>query len=112
MVSVLEIDGRSIELDEDLCLCHLSDWNEQVAEALAAQEGIQLSAQHWQVLHAVREFYQEFELSPANRALVKYMAQRFGKEIGNSMHLNSLFQGKPAKLAARIAGLPKPANCC
>lgn len=111
MVKTLEVAGKAVELDDDLCLVRLADWNEQVAHALAAQEGIELTAAHWQVLHAVRDFYQEFDLSPANRALVKYLAQRFGKEVGNSLHLNSLFKGTPAKLAARLAGLPKPANC-
>lgn len=111
MVKTLEVAGKAVELDDDLCLVKLADWNEQVAHALAAQEGIELTAAHWQVLHAVRDFYREFDLSPANRALVKYLAQRFGKEVGNSLHLNSLFKGTPAKLAARLAGLPKPANC-
>lgn len=111
MVKTLEVAGKTVELDDDLCLVRLADWNEQVAHALAAQEGIELTAAHWQVLHAVRDFYREFDLSPANRALVKYLAQRFGKEVGNSLHLNSLFKGTPAKLAARLAGLPKPANC-
>lgn len=111
MVKPLQVAGKCIELDDDLCLVRLADWDEQVAHALAAQEGIELTAAHWQVLHAVRDFYREFDLSPANRALVKYLAQRFGKDVGNSLHLNSLFKGTPAKLAARLAGLPKPANC-
>ena len=111
MVRQLQVADRCIELDEDYCLVRLTDWDEQVAQALAAQEDIELQQEHWQVLHAVRDFYHEFDLSPANRALVKYLAQRFGKEVGNSMHLNHLFKGMPAKLAARLAGLPKPANC-
>ena len=28
-----------------------------------------------------------------------------------TMHLNRLFNGTPAKLAAKLAGLPKPTNC-
>lgn len=111
MVSPLIVAGRRIQLDDDLCLAQLSDWDEQVAQALALQEGIELTAAHWQVLHAVRDFYHRFDLAPANRALVKYLAQECGADVGNSMHLNSLFKGTPAKLAARLAGLPKPANC-
>lgn len=111
MVSWLEVGDRCIALDADQCLCDLSDWDEDVARALAVQEGIELTESHWLVLHAVRDFYREFDLSPANRALVKYLVQRHGKDVGNSMHLNTLFMGKPARLAARLAGLPKPANC-
>lgn len=111
MVRHLEVEGRSIELDEDLCLCNLDDWSEAVAEALAAEEGLQLEAAHWEIIQAVRQFYQQFDLSPANRALVRYVRLNLGEEKGNSSYLNLLFKGRPARLASRLAGLPKPANC-
>jgi tRNA 2-thiouridine synthesizing protein E len=50
-------------------------------------------------------------LSPATRPLIKYTATKLGPEKGNSLHLNRLFKGTPAKLAAKLAGLPKPTNC-
>lgn len=111
MVGLLEVGGRQIELDEDQCLVHLSDWSVAVAGALAADEGIALSAAHWEILHLVRQFYQEFDLAPANRALVRYTRQQLGEDKGNSLYLNQLFNGKPARVASRLAGLPKPANC-
>ncbi|MFO6055965.1 TusE/DsrC/DsvC family sulfur relay protein, partial [Pseudomonas aeruginosa] len=46
-----------------------------------------------------------------NRPLIKYVAQRLGPDKGNSLHLNHLFKGAPAKLGAKLAGLPKPSNC-
>lgn len=107
----LVVAGRDIPLDQDACLCNLDDWSEPVAHALAAREGIELTAAHWEVLYLLQQFYQEFQLSPANRALVRYVALNLGKEKGNSLYLNGLFNGMPAKLAARLAGLPKPANC-
>ena len=107
----LVVEGREIPLDQDACLCNLDDWAEPVAHALAAREGIELTAAHWEILYLLQQFYQEFQLSPANRALVRYVALNLGKEKGNSLYLNGLFNGMPAKLAARLAGLPKPANC-
>ena len=107
----LVIAGREIPLDQDACLCNLEDWSEPVAHALAAREGIKLTEAHWEVLYLLQQFYAQFQLSPANRALVKYLALNLGKEKGNSLYLNGLFNGMPAKLAARLAGLPKPANC-
>lgn len=107
----LVVAGREIPLDQDACLCNLDDWSEPVAHALAAREGIELTAAHWEILYLLQQFYQEFQLSPANRALVRYVALNLGKEKGNSLYLNGLFNGMPAKLAARLAGLPKPANC-
>jgi tRNA 2-thiouridine synthesizing protein E len=107
----LNIDGRSLELDKDGYLIDLTDWSEIAAQALAEREGINLSADHWEILALVRSFYNEFQLSPANRPLIKFIAIKLGPEKGNSLHLNRLFNGAPAKLAAKLAGLPKPTNC-
>ncbi|MCY1456718.1 Sulfurtransferase TusE [compost metagenome] len=82
-----------------------------MAHALAEREELELQPEHWEVLELLRGFYAEYQLSPANRPLVKYVAQKLGPEKGNSLHLNRLFKGAPAKLAAKLAGLPKPTNC-
>ena len=109
--SSLLVDGRSIEIDSDGYLTDLSDWNAKVAATLAAREGLSLTDEHWQILDLLRAFYEEFQLSPANRPLIKYVATHLGAEKGNSLHLNRLFNGAPAKMAAKLAGLPKPTNC-
>ena len=110
-MKTLHVDGQSITLDKDGFLDNLDDWSMNVAHALAGQEGIELSPDHVEVLYALRDFYAEFQLSPATRPLIKYTALKLGAEKGNSMHLNRLFNGTPAKLAAKLAGLPKPTNC-
>ncbi|MBU0562647.1 MAG: TusE/DsrC/DsvC family sulfur relay protein [Gammaproteobacteria bacterium] len=110
-MSSLVVDGREIALDKDGFLVDLSDWNEAVAEALARREELELEDDHREVLRLLHEFYAEFQLSPATRPLIKYTALKLGPEKGNSMHLNRLFKGTPAKLAAKLAGLPKPSNC-
>ncbi len=107
----LSVEGRRIELDKDGYLANLDDWCPAVAEALAQRDELQLTAEHWEVLLLLRGFYQEFQLSPANRPLIKYATLKLGPEKGNSLHLNRLFKGAPAKLAAKLAGLPKPTNC-
>ncbi|MEK1906757.1 MAG: TusE/DsrC/DsvC family sulfur relay protein [Pseudomonas sp.] len=110
-MSNLIVDGHPIALDKDGYLQELADWSPAAAEALATQEELQLSAEHWEVLELLRAFYAEFQLSPATRPLIKYVALKLGPEKGNSLHLNRLFKGTPAKLAAKLAGLPKPTNC-
>ncbi|MCQ4261386.1 sulfurtransferase TusE [Stutzerimonas stutzeri] len=107
----LLVEGREIALDKDGFLVDLADWSEPVAEALADREDLALEADHWEILWLLREFYAEFQLSPATRPLIKYTALKLGAEKGNSLHLNRLFKGTPAKLAAKLAGLPKPSNC-
>ena len=110
-MNALTLDGKNIPLDKDGYLLDLNDWSVDVAQALAEQAGIELSPEHWEILDLLRDFYQEFQLSPATRPLIKYTALKLGTDKGNSLHLNRLFNGTPAKLAAKLAGLPKPTNC-
>ena len=110
-MNALIVNDKTIELDKDGYLVDLNDWSAEVAQALAGQSGIDLSREHWEILELLREFYQQFELSPATRPLIKYTALKLGTEKGNSLYLNRLFNGTPAKLAAKLAGLPKPTNC-
>lgn len=107
----LTVGARRIDLDKDGYLVDLADWSAEVAAALAAAEELELSPEHWEILELLRGFYQEFQLSPATRPLIKYTALKLGPDKGNSLHLNRLFKGTPAKLAAKLAGLPKPTNC-
>lgn len=90
---------------------HVSDWSEAVAVELARREGIELSASHWEILILLRNYYQQFDSSPAMRALVKFTRLNLGEDKGKSIYLLKLFPGSPAKYGSKIAGLPKPANC-
>lgn len=110
-MSDLQVNGQTIALDKDGYLADRHNWNDAIAAALAAREGLELTAEHWEILHLLQAFYAEFQLSPATRPLIKYVALKLGPDKGNSLHLNRLFKGTPAKLAAKLAGLPKPTNC-
>lgn len=101
----------TIQRDKLGFLVNLSDWTETLATEMAAEEGIELSEAHWEVIHLLRAFYAEFALSPAMRILVKHVRSQLGEEKGNSIYLMQLFPGSPAKLASKLAGLPKPDNC-
>jgi len=98
-------------LDKDGHLLHLHDWSPQLAEALARREGLTLDKAHWELIELVRTFYAEFQLAPNMRALVRYTKEKLGQDKGNSLYINRLFQGSPARQIARLAGLPKPNNC-
>ncbi len=99
------------KLDKEGYLLELSDWNEAVADQLAQDERIDLLEEHWTLIHLVRAFYQKFDVAPAMRPLVKQVRAQLGAEKGTSIYLLKLFPGSPAKLLAKIAGLPRPTNC-
>lgn len=108
---MIEFNNQQIETDKQGYLINSEDWSEALADVLAEQENIQLTDPHWEVVHFVRDFYQEFNTSPAIRMLVKAMAKKLGEDKGNSIYLYKLFPKGPAKQATKIAGLPKPARC-
>lgn len=105
------IDDREIATDKEGYLISLEDWNYSVANAIAEAEKITLTPAHWEIIELLREFYREFEISPAMRALVKRTEQKLGAEKGRSVYLLQLFPPSPAKIASKIAGLPRPTNC-
>lgn len=108
---MLTFNDKQFETDNDGYLKDSSVWTEGLAEVIAEQEGIALTPEHWEVVRFVREFYLEFNTSPAIRMLVKAMAKAYGEEKGNSRYLFRLFPKGPAKQATKIAGLPKPVKC-
>jgi tRNA 2-thiouridine synthesizing protein E len=104
-------NGESVQLDSDGYLCRLEDWHEDIAIELAKQEGLELSADHWHVIHFLRMFYQNYRILPIIRLIVKALAEQIGKEKGNSAYLHQLFPAGPLKQGCKIAGLPKPGRC-
>ncbi|WP_444945145.1 TusE/DsrC/DsvC family sulfur relay protein [Microbulbifer sp. VTAC004] len=107
----LSANGKEIPLDKEGYLRDLKDWSPDVAEQLAAAEGIKLTDAHWEVIELLQDFYRQFDLSPAMRPLVKFIGQHLGADKGRSIYLMQLFPPSPAKVASKIAGLPKPTNC-
>lgn len=99
------------ERDAEGYLKNLEDWSPAVAEEIARQEGLELTPEHWELIHFLRDMYQEFGVIPPMRVLVKAIGQKLSPEKGNSIYLMKLFTGTPVRLASKIAGLPKPSNC-
>ena len=97
--------------DKEGFLQDLELWNEALAREIAINENIILTEDHMVILHLARAFYQQFDISPEMRPLVKWVKQNLGSDKGNSIYLLSLFPNSPAKLVSKIAGLPKPLNC-
>lgn len=86
-------------------------WQPGFAIQTAATEGIVLTADHWQVVDFLRDYYARFGISPPMRALVKAIAPLLGEAQASSRRLYQLFPDGPAKQACKIAGLPKPDSC-
>jgi tRNA 2-thiouridine synthesizing protein E len=107
----IEVAGRTLETDEEGYLVNLSDWSEEVANAIAKAENIEMTPAHWEVVNFLREYYNEYQIAPAVRVLTKAIGKKLGPDKGNSKYLYELFPYGPAKQACKIAGLPKPTGC-
>lgn len=100
----------NINLTKDGFLADVNAWNMEVAEHLAQLQNITLTDEHWEIIFLLREFYQQYNASPAMRTLVNAVRTKYGEEKGNSIYLHKLFPGA-ALQATNIAGLPKPIRC-
>ncbi len=106
-----EINGETIEADEEGYLSNINEWTPELAKLLAADEKIDLTPEHWEVIDFLREYYEEYQIAPAIRVLVKAMKKKYGKEKGSNKYLYELFPYGPAKQACKVGGLPKPTGC-
>jgi len=102
-MTTIEITG--VDRDAEGFLTDPQQWNEGVAAMIASEAGIaELTPRHWLVVNYMRETYLTTGEAPSIRTLGKAS----GVEI---KELYVLFPKGPAKLAARIGGIPKPHGC-
>jgi dissimilatory sulfite reductase related protein len=97
--------NKALDVDAEGFLTHPEQWDEGVAQAIAQQAGIAtLTERHWLVVKFMRDRFLTTGSAPSIRAL--------GKESGVPIkELYQLFPKGPAKLAAKIGGIPKPKGC-
>jgi len=99
------IGDRSVDFDAEGFLTNPAQWSEQIAQEIAAENGIPvLTSRHWLVVRFMRDRFLATGTAPSIRSL--------GKESGVPVkELYQLFPKGPAKLAAKIGGIPKPRGC-
>ena len=103
-MSILTVAATEVELNDEGFFVHPEQWTEDMAPELARREGIELTDTHWQVIRFMRSEYLQKGTGPTVRLL--------GKTSGVSIkELYQLFPKGPAKIAAKIAGIPKPRGC-
>jgi TusE/DsrC/DsvC family sulfur relay protein len=101
----LEIGGEPVATDAEGFVLDYHQWSEDLASEIARENGIgELTDRHWRVVNFMRDTYVQSGSAPSIRAL--------GKLSGVPIkELYELFPKGPAKLAAKIAGIPKPRGC-
>ena len=99
-LSILE----TLDFDDDGFMADANAWTEDIGIAIAAVLEIELTSSHWDVINFARAEYTENGDAPTLRRITKQSGV-------STKELYQLFPGGPAKIAAKIAGLPKPTGC-
>ncbi len=102
-----EVNGKTIEADENGYLVNIDDWTEDVGRAIAAAEDVELTDKAWDVINYLRdEYINNGANQPNDRNIVKAMSDQWGEKV-QSKDLYDIFPMQPSKQAARIGGLPE-----
>jgi TusE/DsrC/DsvC family sulfur relay protein len=101
---LLEYCGHQVTVNDEGFMTDAAQWTPEIGEAIAEEIGLKLTPEHWKVITFCREDAAREGQPPGLR--------RISKLSGVGMkELYALFPKGPGKLAARVAGLPKPHGC-
>lgn len=104
-MAILEIEGRTFDVDGDGFLSDPYIWDEDVASLIAKSDGIDnMNEKHWSIVNIIRKHWEERGMAP----MVRTICQESGIRL---REIYELFPLGPARGACRVAGLPKPDGC-
>jgi tRNA 2-thiouridine synthesizing protein E len=100
-----EFAGHTVQVNEEGFMTEPSEWNQEIAVAIASEEGIaEMTDEHWKVIDYCRQVGLEAGSAPTLRNITK------GAGVPTKQ-LFGLFPKGPAKKVAKISGLGKPEGC-
>ena len=80
------VNGRGIPVDSEGYLINLDDWSEDFARALAQEEGLALTDEHWQVIRFIRDYHAEHRVQPQVRVMITHFTGEVGRGEGQQPH--------------------------
>ena len=96
---------ESVERTENGYLVNATDWNEEIAKELFAEEGIEPTQEHWDIVNYVREQTLEGD-EPNERGIMKAMGKLWGRKV-SSKEMYEMFPQMPSKQGLKIGGCPQ-----
>ena len=106
----IKVAGKSIEMDEAGYLVNRSNWNEDVAKAMARADGLELTPDHWEIINFVRAHYDEHQTTPNAYVPIRATPENYGlgeevQKLPNKLP-HVLFPGGASQVI-KYAGLMK-----
>lgn len=105
----MNINNKSIEIDNEGYLIEPSEWDRDVAIELAKTENLEISDEHWVVFDLMRDFYNENGVAPDVRLVFKQLGVEL--DINKKEAKKKLFKLFPygyVQQACKISGMKRP----
>ena len=107
----IKLDNHIIETTSEGFLVHREDWTPEIGTLLAESHGIDISDDHSEIINLLQSYCEAGNEPPSMRKLTAEIKDKLSPEKARGIYLMKLFGPSPAKMAARLAGLPRPKNC-
>ena len=107
----IQVSGKSIPTNKEGFLINREDWTTEVGARLAEAHSIELTIAHSEIISLLQAYCDAGNEPPSMRKLTAEIKAQLAPEKAKGIYLMKLFGSSPAKMAARLAGLPKPKNC-
>ena len=98
-----QVNTLKVDRNQEGYLTDFSQWNKEVGEQIAKEEGIEMTPRHWEVINWIQEQVK------ADKALSIRGIKKSG--VLDIKEFYALFPGGPLKISTKIAGVPKPKSC-
>ncbi|MDX1720552.1 MAG: TusE/DsrC/DsvC family sulfur relay protein [Salegentibacter mishustinae] len=98
-----QVNTLNVDRNQEGYLTDFSQWNKEVGEQIAKEEGIEMTPRHWEVINWIQEQVK------ADKALSIRGIKKSG--VLDIKEFYALFPGGPLKISTKIAGVPKPKSC-
>jgi TusE/DsrC/DsvC family sulfur relay protein len=98
----------NIQTDEDGFLLDPEDWDENFAASIAMETELELSQDHWRIIHMIRDLYAESGVVPELRTILKNLRIAIGKDNATRKYVYALFPYGYGQQGCKIAGMRKP----
>jgi TusE/DsrC/DsvC family sulfur relay protein len=98
-----QVNTLNVDRNQEGYLTDFSQWNKEVGEQIAQEEGVEMTPRHWEVINWIQEQVK------ADKALSIRGIKKSG--VLDIKEFYALFPGGPLKISTKIAGVPKPKSC-
>lgn len=99
----------AVPRDDEGYLLNPNEWSREIATALAREENVALTDEHWLAIEFVRDYHAERGITPDIRHVAKYLATRLGcDKKAAKTRLFELFPYGYVQQTCKIAGMKRP----